>query len=96
MAYRSSVQESIGCSPNLLRENYSPIDLIKGNSIGTLTPVCLVEYVKWLRNTLENTHEFVHENLKHAAAKQKYYDRGFKTYNVELTKATLCGDDIPL
>lgn len=56
MAYRSSVQESIGCSPNLLRENYSPIDLIKGNSIGTLTPVCLVEYVKWLRNTLENTH----------------------------------------
>lgn len=86
MDCRSSVQESIGCSPNLLRENYSPIDLIIGNPLGNLNPVCLVEYVEWLRNTLENTHEFVHENLKHAGAKQKkYYDhrkrRTFKEGN---------------
>lgn len=96
MAYRSSVEESTGCSPNLLRENNSPIDLIIGNPLSNPNPVCPVEYVEWLRNTLENTHQSAHENLKHAAAKQKYYDRGFKTYNVELTKATLCGDDIPL
>lgn len=56
MAYRSSVQESTGCSPNLLRENNSPIDLIIGNPLSNPYPVCPVEYVEWLRNTLENTH----------------------------------------
>lgn len=74
MAFRSSVQERTGCSPNLLmfgRENNSPIDLIIGNPPGTPNPVCPVEYVKWLRYILENTYEFVHENLKQAAAKQR-------------------------
>lgn len=56
MAYRSSVEESTGCSPNLLRENNSPIDLIIGNPLSNPNPVCPVEYVEWLRNTLENTH----------------------------------------
>lgn len=82
MAYRSSIQDSTGCSPNLLmfgRENNSPIDLIIGNPPGTPNSICPVEYVEWLRNTLENTHEFVQENLKQAATKQKkYYDRGLK------------------
>ena len=82
MAYRSTAQESTGCSPNLLmfgHEISSPIDLILGNPQGTSNPTCPVAYVEWLKNVLSETYDFVHENLKRAALKQKkYYDRGLK------------------
>ena len=82
MAYRSSIQESTGCSPNMLmfgRENNSPIDLIIGNPPDNPNPICPREYVEWLKNVLTDTHDFVHRNLEQAATKQKkYYDRGLK------------------
>ena len=80
MAYRSSIQESTGWSPNMLmfgRENNSPIDLIIGNPPDNPNPICPSEYVEWLKSVLADPHEFVHKNLEQAATKQKkYYDRG--------------------
>ena len=78
MAYRSSIQESIGWSPNMLmfsHENNSPIDLIIGIPPDNPNPICPSEYIE----CLPDTHEFVHKNLDEAATKQKkYYDRGLK------------------
>jgi hypothetical protein len=60
MAYRTSVHESSGCTPNLLmfgREISLPIDIMVG-----LPPqedkMCAVEYVQWVQNTLRHAYEF--------------------------------------
>ena len=82
MAYRCTIQESTGCSPNLLmfgHEINTPIDLILGNPNNAVSPSCPIEYVEWLRNVLTETFDFVNKNLKQAAERQKkYYDRGLK------------------
>lgn len=81
-AYRSTIQESTGCSPNSImlgRDIVSPVDLIIGNPPSTPSPPCPVEYVEWLQVVLADTYNFVSENLRQAAVKQKkYYDRGLK------------------
>lgn len=82
MAYKFSVQESKGCSPNKVmfgREKKSPRDLIIGIPPKIPNPVCHSEYVKWLKNVMADTHEFVHKNLEHTTVKQKeFYDKGLK------------------
>ena len=79
MAYRSSVQESTKCTPNLLmlnREVTMPLDLIVGNPNDGDQPICPVEYVEWVRLATEQAYEFVRKNLKLSARRQKlYYDR---------------------
>jgi hypothetical protein len=55
------------------------VDLSLGNLPYTKTHTCPVEYVEWLKNTFEDTYDFVNKNLQQAASKQKkYYDRGLK------------------
>ncbi|XP_061170329.1 uncharacterized protein LOC133179639 [Saccostrea echinata] len=82
MAYRSTIQESSGCSPNLVmfgHEIMSPVDLMLGNPPSSPIPTCPVEYVEWLRIVLADSYNFVSENLRQAASKQKKYcDRGLK------------------
>ena len=82
MAYRSIIQKSTGCSPNLImfgHEIMSRVDLMLGNPPSSPTPICPVEYVEWLRIVLADSYDFVSENLRQAASKQKkYYDRGMK------------------
>jgi hypothetical protein len=85
MAYRSTIHDSTSCSPNLLmfgHEISQPVDLILGNPPYSETHTCPIEYVEWLKNTFEDTYDFVHENLRQSASKQKkYYDRGLKPRN---------------
>jgi hypothetical protein len=57
----------------------SPVDLILGNPQGTPNPTCPLEYVELMKNILSETYDFVNDNLKRAALKEKkYYDRGLK------------------
>ena len=85
MAYRSSTQESISCSPFLMlygREITLPVDLV----VGTPRPLssqyeCETEYVEWLRSTIQDCHNFARQRLKAAAKRQKgYYDAHSKPY----------------
>lgn len=82
MAYKSTIQESTGCSFNLImfcHEIMSPVDLMLENPPSSPTPICPIEYVVWLRIVLADSYDFVSENLRQAALKQKkYYDRGLK------------------
>ena len=79
MAYRSSVQESTKCTPNLLmlnREVTMPLDLIVGDPNEGDQPICPVEYVEWVRLATEQAYAFVRRNLKLSARRQKlYYDQ---------------------
>ena len=73
MAYRASVQESTGCTPNLLffaREiSLPPVE-------GRKPPSCPIEYVEWVRQASELAFEFARENLQTSAVRQKrLYDR---------------------
>ena len=83
MAYRASVHESTKCTPNLLmlnRETQLPIDLMVGNPNGEFGPQCPIEYVEWVRQSMEHAFEFVERNLKNSTARQKrHYDRGSGT-----------------
>ena len=85
MAYRSTIQESTGCSPNLImfgHEIMSPVDLMLGNPPSSPTPICPVEYVEWLRIVLADSYDFVSENLRQAASKpKKNYDRGPREFS---------------
>ena len=85
-AYRATINESTKCSPNLLmlgREITLPIDLMYP-SISNHQYHCHVEYVEWVRRTMQQNFEKARENLKQAAERQKrYYDqraseRGFQ------------------
>ena len=74
-AYRASVNESTGCSPNHLmlgREILLPIDLMfPCNSLPSYK--CRTEYVEWVKKTMEDNFERVRFNLKSAAQRQKRY-----------------------
>ena len=77
MAYRASVHESTGLTPNKLmlsHETKLPIDLMIGAPPDT--PVCPVQYVEWVREASEHAFEFVQRTLRASAERQKrLYDR---------------------
>ncbi len=79
MAYRASIQESTNCSPNLLmlgRETNLPVDLMFQRRRDPVNPVCPVEYVEWVKAASQEAFEFVQENLKTSALRQKrLYDQ---------------------
>lgn len=81
MAYRSSVLESTGFSPNRMmlgREIYCPLDLMVGDP-PEIQDRCPLEYVEWIEFTMRKTFEFAHKNLRGSALRQKNnYDRGLK------------------
>ncbi|MES9884898.1 MAG: reverse transcriptase domain-containing protein [Sedimenticola sp.] len=89
MAYRSTIHDSTGCTPNSLmlgREVALPIDLMVGNpnSGGTGEFSCPVQYVNWLEHRMHKSFKFVAENLDRSAKHQKkYYDRGLKPRTFE-------------
>ncbi len=77
-AYRATVHESTGCSPNLVmlgREVSLPIDLMYPRpKDGPFR--CPIEYVEWVRDAMCEGFEHVRLNLGRAAERQKrYYDR---------------------
>ena len=77
-AYRSSVQESTGCTPNLMtfgRENILPMDLMYPCKREE-SPACSHEYVQWIREVMQAAHNFARQHMKQAMARQKKnYDR---------------------
>lgn len=81
-AYRATIHQSTGSSPNRLmlgREITFPIDLM-------LTPpdqlgeyCCQTEYAEWLRNAMQHNFELARSYLGKAASRQKrYYDKRAK------------------
>ena len=74
MAYRASVHEVTKCTPNLLMLNHEtnlPIDSMIG-----VPPETPVHYVEWVREASEHAFQFVQNNLKTSAERQKkLYDR---------------------
>ena len=83
MAYRSSIQESTKCSPNLLmlgREINLPVDLMFQRRSSPSNPICPIEYVEWVKAASQEAYEYVQDYLKPAAVRQKrLYDRGKMT-----------------
>ena len=88
LAYRSTIHESTGCTPNLLflsRELSLPIDLMAGNPSKSQNYACPVEYVEWVRNSMEKCFKFAQSSLEKAASRQKkYYDRGLRPRSYEV------------
>ena len=78
MAYRSSIQETTGCTPNLLmfgRELAIPIDLLVGYPPHSPPPLCATQYVEWLKSAMSKAFEFAKNHMKQSVLRQK------KTYN---------------
>ena len=79
-AYRSSINETTGFSPNRLtfgREIRTPIDLVYGRPPATTTTAdkTYSEYVDNLAEQMENAYKTVRENLQRSAERMKYaYD----------------------
>ncbi|VDI80182.1 Hypothetical predicted protein [Mytilus galloprovincialis] len=82
MAFRATIQDSIGVSPHKMmfgRDMQCPIDIIAGVPTQNKSETCPVQYIEWLTYTLDLTYSFANENLKKAANRQKkHYDRGVK------------------
>ncbi len=80
-AYRNSVHESTGFSPNMLmfgREVCTPLDIICDNPDDNES-LCPVEYVEWVRNASREAHRVARKNQKSSTKRQKhYYDRKYK------------------
>lgn len=80
-AYRATVNESTGCSPNILmlgREITLPLDLMYPQ-ISAPRYQCQVQYVEWVRRTLQDNFERARNYLQMAAERQKrYYDQRTK------------------
>ena len=76
-AYRSSVNESTGCTPNLLmlgRETTLPVDLMYP-STQYQKYRCHNEYVEWIRHSLQDSYERAQHQLQAVSKRQKrYYD----------------------
>ncbi len=83
LAYRSTVQESTGCSPSLLmlgREMNHPIDLMVGAPRRYQGPQCTTAYAQWLLDVMAEAHGYARENLERAAEHQKrHYDVKIKS-----------------
>ena len=78
LAYRSSVNASVGCTPNLMvygRECNLPVDVMY-DTVPDVIPTCPQYYVEFLRKGLTSAHAFAREHLKKAAIRQKRnYDK---------------------
>jgi hypothetical protein len=76
-AYRRSVHESSGVTPNLMvygRETKMPLDLVVGSP--PEVPKCPFAYVAEIKSNLQQAHDFARKQLKISAKKQKiHYDR---------------------
>ena len=76
-AYRRSVHESTGLTPNMMvfgRECSLPIEMIVGSPPDT--PPCPNRFVQQIRELLQKAHAFARDKLDISAAKQKRnYDR---------------------
>jgi hypothetical protein len=88
MAYRSTVHESTGCSPNLLmlgREVSLPLDVMMGPPPrAEQAYACHSDYVEWLRLSLKEAFQVAHHQLKTSATRQKRnYDLRVKTRKYE-------------
>ena len=73
MAYRSSVHESTGCTPNLLmlgRELPMPLDILVGQPEKQAYN-CPIEYVEWLQYSMTTAYEYARLQLRKAAVRQK-------------------------
>ena len=75
MAYRSTCHETTGCTPSLLmlgREISLPLDLMFGDPPRQASRYsCPVEYVQWLRKTLQKAYERAQKHTRVAALRQK-------------------------
>ena len=74
MAYRSSQHESTGCSPNRVifgRELNLPLTVTLGEQHYCQGSECPIEYVKWVKDTLEKVYLFVRNKSKVSTARQK-------------------------
>jgi hypothetical protein len=81
MAYRSTVQESTGCTPNMMmlgREVLTPLELqYPVGQNPKCSYECTTDYTRWLRHILDEAHNMAREKLGRCAVKQKkLYDVG--------------------
>lgn len=78
-AYRATVNESTGCSPNRMmfgHEMSLPIDLMYISPQEEVGYRCATEYVEWVKQALAESHEKAREVLRKSASRQKrYYDK---------------------
>ena len=80
-AYRATIQESTGCSPNMLmlgRDISLPIDLMYPVPQTAACPFsCPVQYVEWVREAMKGNFALARDHLERSAERQKrYYDMG--------------------
>lgn len=76
MAYRSSVQESTKCTPNLVmlgREISLPLDIMAGTHQYPSAPDCQILYIEWLKSAMQRAFDTTYENLHLSFNKQKKY-----------------------
>jgi len=82
MAYRASVHESTGCTPNLLmfgRELSLPIDVIVGPPPNPRPILCPSQYVEWLRESMFGAFKIAEKHLEVSVSRQKRnYDKSLK------------------
>ena len=83
LAYRSTVQESIKCTPNLLmfgREVRLPVDLMYEACPSSEDYNCPAEYVEWVRDVMSEAYSLVRKHLGKSAERQKrLYDTNTQT-----------------
>ena len=75
-AYRATINESTGYSPNRMmlgRETTLPIDLVFPSAASIQPFQCEVEYVEWVQAAMQQNYERAREHLGMAAARQKSY-----------------------
>ena len=89
MAYRATVHESTGCTPNMLmfgRELALPVDLqYPPPDLPGDFPECSTEYGEWLKDVLREVHEYARTYLKRSAIRQKkYYDIGTEPHDLKI------------
>ena len=85
MAYRSTIHESTGYTPNRLmlgRELFLPSDLMFGRPPNSPRYNCYVEFVQWFDSATAESFEFAREQLGKSAVKQK------RNFNASVTPVT--------
>ena len=79
MTYHASVQESTGCTPNLLFLGWElslPIDLMFGPPPVRTLPDCPIAYVEWVIQATQSAFEFARNNLEdNTVHQEKLYNR---------------------
>ena len=92
MAYRACIHESTKCSPNLLmlgREISLPIDILTGSPDPNPT-VCPIQYIEWMRDSMQRAFDVANEKLQSSFKRQKkYYDCKLKTRQYEIGQKVL-------